>query len=52
MENFLQTLIELGGELWTEFLYIIPYLAIGVLVEAIIRTFKWHVKIRKALTHY
>jgi len=52
MEPISQTLFELGGELWKEFLYILPYLAIGVLCEAIIRTFKWHVKIRKALTHY
>jgi uncharacterized protein len=52
MEHFAQTLMELGAELWKEFLYILPYLLIGVLCEAIIRTFKWHVKIRKALTHY
>lgn len=52
MEQFSQVLMELGGELWKEFLYILPYLLIGVLCEAIIRTFKWHVKIRKALTHY
>jgi hypothetical protein len=52
MEHFAQTLMELGAELWQEFLYILPYLLIGVLCEAIIRTFKWHVKIRKALTHY
>jgi len=52
MEHFSQALMELGAELWKEFLYILPYLLIGVLCEAIIRTFKWHVKIRKALTHY
>ena len=52
MENISHTLLELGSELLTEFVYILPYLAIGVLAEAIIRTFKWHVKIRKALTHY
>jgi len=45
-------LMELGAELWKEFVYILPYLLFGVLCEAIIRTFKWHVKIRKALTHY
>ena len=52
MENFSQTLMQLGAELWKEFVYILPYLVLGVLCEAIIRTFKWHVKIRKALTHY
>ena len=41
-------LVHLGEEL----LFILPYLVIGVLLEAIIRTFKWHVKIRKALTHF
>lgn len=52
MEQFSQTMMALGSELWKEFVYILPYLGIGVLCEATIRTFKWHVKIRKALTHY
>ncbi|PLX79665.1 MAG: hypothetical protein C0616_10860 [Desulfuromonas sp.] len=45
-------ILELLGELWHEFLYILPYLAIGVLLEAVIRTFKWHLKIRHALTRF
>ncbi|MDH3998326.1 MAG: permease [Desulfuromonadales bacterium] len=52
MENFFATLVDLGGELLHEFLYILPYLVIGVLAEATIRTFKWHVKIRKVLTDF
>lgn len=52
MQSMFNTLTNLGAELLAEFLYILPYLAIGVLAEATIRTFKWHVKIRKALTHY
>jgi len=52
MEGIAKTLIDLGIGLWDEFIYILPFLAIGVLFEAIIRTFKWHVKIRKALTHF
>ncbi|MBW2475832.1 MAG: permease [Deltaproteobacteria bacterium] len=52
MTNFLVTITELGSELFAEFLYILPYLVIGVLAEAIVRTFKWHVKIRKALTRF
>lgn len=52
MEGFGATLLELLHEMWEEFLYILPYLAIGVLLEAIIRTFKWHVKIRHALTRF
>lgn len=49
MDDFMKILIQLGADLWKEFVYILPYLAVGVLIEAIIRTFKWHVKIRKVL---
>lgn len=49
MDNFLRIVLQFGGDLWKEFVYILPYLAIGVLIEAVIRTFKWHVKIRKVL---
>ncbi len=52
MEGFLSGLAEFGHHLWQEVLYILPYLAIGVLLEAIIRTLRWHVKIRKALTRF
>lgn len=52
MEGFGNGILELGIGLWDEFLYILPFLVIGVLLEAIIRTFKWHVKIRKALTRF
>ncbi|HEY5674139.1 MAG TPA: permease [Malonomonas sp.] len=43
---------ELLVGIWDEFLYVLPFLAIGVLLEATIRTLKWHVKIRHALTRY
>lgn len=52
MEGFGKALADLGLDLWKELLYILPYLAFGVLLEAIIRTFKWHVKIRKGLTRF
>ena len=52
MELMWPTLSELGGDLWKEFVYILPFLLIGVFLEAVIRTFKWHVKIRKVLTQY
>jgi uncharacterized membrane protein YraQ (UPF0718 family) len=52
MNDLPNMLLELAKGIGDEFLYILPYLALGVLLEAIIRTFKWHVKIRKALTHY
>lgn len=52
MEILWLKLHGLGAEMWREFVYILPFLFIGVFLEALIRTFKWHVKIRKALTHY
>jgi uncharacterized membrane protein YraQ (UPF0718 family) len=52
MEDFPHMIYELGSELLTELLYILPYLLIGVFFEALIRTLKWHVKIRKALTRF
>ena len=52
MEEFGATALELLQDIGAEALYILPYLAVGVLLEAIIRTFKWHVKIRHALTRF
>jgi hypothetical protein len=52
MEDIGKGILELGIDLWAEFIYILPFLLIGVLLEAVIRTFKWHVKIRKALTRF
>jgi len=52
MNDFPNMLLELVKAIGDEFLYILPYLVIGVLFEAIIRTMKWHVKIRKALTRF
>lgn len=49
MDKFMLVMMQLGSDLWKEFLYILPYLAFGVFLEAIIRTYKWHVKIRKTL---
>lgn len=52
MEQFWLKIAEIGVELWKEILYILPYLAFGVFLEAVLRTFKWHVKIRKALIRF
>jgi uncharacterized membrane protein YraQ (UPF0718 family) len=52
MNDFPNMLLELIKAIGEEFLYILPYLAFGVFLEATIRTLKWHVKIRKVLTHY
>ncbi|MBE0618256.1 MAG: permease [Proteobacteria bacterium] len=49
MEGFLRGLLDLGRNIGNEFLYILPYLLVGVLMEATIRTLKWHVKLRKVL---
>ncbi|MBI5445644.1 MAG: permease [Deltaproteobacteria bacterium] len=52
METFWVMLMEFAAELWKELVYILPYLGLGVLLEATIRTFGWHVKIRKVLTRF
>ncbi len=52
MENLVKLVTDLGVGIWDEFIYILPYLAFGVLLEAVIRTMKWHVKIRHALTRF
>lgn len=49
MDSVMRILLQFGADLWKEFVYILPYLAVGVLIEAVIRTFKWHVKVRKVL---
>jgi len=40
--------LELARGIGEGFLTILPYMAIGVLFEAVIRTLKWHVKIHRA----
>lgn len=52
MNELIPILTNFGEHLWEEILFILPYLAIGVFFEAVIRTLKWHVKIRKALTGF
>jgi uncharacterized membrane protein YraQ (UPF0718 family) len=52
MDGLEKQLFDLGIALWREFIYILPFLGIGVLLEAVIRTFKWHVRIRRTLTRF
>ena len=52
MNDLPKLLFDLAQGIGEEFLYILPYLVVGVLFEATIRTLKWHVKIRKALTRF
>lgn len=50
MDGFVAGAAALARAFWTEFWYIFPYLAFGVFLEATVRTLKWHLKIRAALT--
>lgn len=50
--DLIEIVKELFQGIWNEFIYILPFIAIGVLLEATIRTLKWHVKIRHALTKF
>lgn len=52
MEGFWNDMGGFVSELGHELLFILPYLLAGVLIEAIIRTFKWHLKLRQALTRF
>jgi len=52
MNDLPNILLDLAKNIGEEFIYILPYLVIGVLFEAVIRTLKWHVKIRRALTRF
>lgn len=52
MEEILGGIIRLGRGIGEEFLYILPYLLFGVLLEATIRTLKWHVKLRAVLGRF
>ena len=50
--NFAEIASSLVLGVWDEFIYILPFIALGVLLEATIRTLKWHLKIRQALTRF
>ncbi|MDD5773716.1 MAG: permease [bacterium] len=49
MERLLQEIILLAGTLREEILDILPYFLFGVALDAIIRTFKLHVKLRQSI---
>lgn len=52
MEGQSFELAVLMEKLHEELLVILPALLLGILIEATIRTFKWHLKIRRALTRF
>lgn len=49
MNRLVQETIILAGTLWIEILDILPYFIFGVALDAIIRTFKLHVKLRQSI---
>ena len=49
METFFNEILGLGGDFIAEFRYIFWYFAAGVAMEALVRTFGWHIKLRKTL---
>jgi uncharacterized membrane protein YraQ (UPF0718 family) len=52
VDGFFREFLELLRNLGKELVYILPYLLAGVLLEATIRTLKWHVKLRKVLGRF
>ena len=47
-----QEIIISAVELWEHFIYILPFFLVGVVLDSIIRTFKLHVKLRKAIEKF
>lgn len=50
--SIINEFIAILVDLWHGVEHIWIYFAIGIAIEALIRTFKWHVKIRKALNRF
>jgi uncharacterized membrane protein YraQ (UPF0718 family) len=52
LEPFFTEILELAIAFFEEFRYIFWYFVIGVAMEALVRTFGWHIKLRKALDRF
>ncbi len=50
--QMLKTILDFLKDYFAEFLSVLPYFFAGVITEAIIRTFKWHIKIKKTIDKY
>jgi uncharacterized membrane protein YraQ (UPF0718 family) len=48
----LEHILDFLKDYFEEFISVLPYFIAGVITEAIIRTFKWHIKIKKAIDKY
>lgn len=52
MQPFMNELLAFGAAYIEEFRYIFWYFAAGVAIEALVRTFGWHIKLRKMLDRF
>lgn len=52
MTPLITELLELGADFIAEFRYIFWYFVSGVAIEALVRTFGWHIKLRKLLEKF
>lgn len=52
MEPLLTELLGFGADFVAEFRYIFWYFAGGVAIEALVRTFGWHIRLRKTLERF
>ncbi|UCF30103.1 MAG: permease [bacterium] len=52
MESVFAELMALGGDFVAEFRFIFWYFIAGVALEALIRTFGWHIRLRKLLDRF
>lgn len=52
MSHFFTELLGLGVDFVAEFRYIFWYFISGVALEALVRTFGWHIRLRKALERF
>jgi uncharacterized membrane protein YraQ (UPF0718 family) len=52
LETFFNEILGLGGDFIAEFRYIFWYFAAGVAMEALVRTYGWHIKLRSLLEKF
>jgi len=48
----LEHILDFLKDYFEEFISVLPYFIAGVITEALIRTFKWHIKIKKTIDKY
>lgn len=50
--DFFQNIVDFMKDYFDEFISVLPYFIVGVISEAIIRTYKWHIKIKQTIHKY